>query len=290
VLVQIIIGGLMIGSIYGLLALGYSLIYKATGLMTFCQGELFMIGGFLGLTFYKLLKLPFFISLLFTIIIMFIIGILIERFIIRVLLKKGANLICIVLATIGLSIILKNIAMLIWGSRCFQFPQIFSFDFIKIGNIKIVPEAFFALVISLISMLLLHFFMMKTKFGTSMRASAEDVMAAKTMGINVNLTVAITWGLSSALAGTAGMLIGPIYGVIFTMGDMIGLKGFAGAVIGGYGNMYGSIFGSLIIGVVETFAAGYVSSLYKDFIAFSLLIIVLVIKPTGLFKSDVYSL
>ena len=218
---------------------------------------------------------------------MFVIGLLIEKFVIRILLKKGANPIYIVFATIGLSIIFQNIAMFLWGSQVFQFPPIFKVDMIKIFGVNIVPESLLALVTALIFMLLLHVFMGKTKFGTSMRAAAQDPMAASAMGINVQLTTGITWGLSAMLAGIGGMLIGPIYGVNMNMGSMIGLKGFAAAVIGGYGNMYGAAAGSLLLGVVETFTAGYISSVYKDFISFFILILILIIKPTGILKSKV---
>jgi branched-chain amino acid transport system permease protein len=282
---KILIGALMIGSIYGLLALGYSLIFKASGLMTFCQGSLLMIGAFVGLTFYGFLKLPFIIAALLTMLVMFLIGVLIEKFIIRVLIKKRANAIYIVFATISLSIIFQNFAMLVWGSETFQFPAIFDAAMIKIGGINIVPESLLALVSALLFMLLLHLFMTKTKFGTSMRAAAQDPMAASAMGINVQMTTAITWGLSAMLAGIGGMLIGPIFGVNMNMGSLIELKGFAAAVIGGYGNMYGAIIGSLLLGIVETFTAGYISSIYKDFISFFILILILIIKPSGIFGS-----
>jgi len=288
VFIQILIGAIMIGSVYGLLALGYSLIYSASGLMTFVQGELLMIGAFFGLTFYKYLHLPFIVALLFTIVIMFGFGVLIERFIIRKLVKAGANIIFIVLATIALSIILQNVAMVIWGSNVFQFPPIFKVSRITIGNIQIVPESLMAIIIGLLVMALLHFFMNRTRFGTSMRAAAQDPMAARTLAINVSFTTGVTWGIASALAGVAGMIIGPVYGVHLNMGSMIGLKGFAGAVIGGYGNMYGAIFGSLVLGVIETFTAGFISSIYKDFISFFILILFLTIKPRGFFNAKVY--
>ncbi len=211
-LIQIIIGALVIGSVYGLLALGYSLIYKASGLLTFMQGELMMLGAFLGLTFYMHMKLPFIIAMLLTMIAMFLFGMLIERCIIRTLLSKGASGIYIVLATIALAIILQNAAMLIWGSAVYQFPPVFSMQLINIGGYNIVPESLLTLGGGLVCMVLLHIFMTKITFGTAMRAAAQDPMAARSLGINVSLTTGITWGLSSVLAGVAGMLIGPISG------------------------------------------------------------------------------
>ena len=285
---QVLVGALVIGSIYGLIALGYSLIYSASGLMSFVQGELLMLGAFLGLTFYRYMKLPFAVSLVLTMVLMYIVGLLIEKCIIRRLLNAKANTIFIVLATIALSIILQNLAMLVWGSNVFQFPPIFSVSRVRIGAFMVPPEALMAIAIGLAVMLLFHFFMKRTRLGTAMRAAAQDPMAAKTVNINVSMTTGITWGIASMLTGIGGMLIGPIYGVSAQMGVMIGLKGFAGAVIGGYGNMYGAIVGSLLLGSIETFTAAYISSMYKDFISFFILILFLIFIPRGLFKGKVY--
>jgi branched-chain amino acid transport system permease protein len=285
---QVFVGAIAIGSIYGLVALGYSIIYSASGLMSFVQGELLMLGSFLGLTFYKYLKFPFWVALLLTMICMFLVGMIIEKYIIRNLQKSRTNTIFIVMATIALSIILKNFAMLVWGSNVFQFPPIFAVSRIKFGKIWIQPESLMAIGIALFVMLVFHFFMTKSRLGTAMRAAAQDAMAAQTVHINVNMTTAFTWGIASMLTGIGGMLIGPIYGVSAQMGTMIGTKGFAGAVIGGYGNMYGAIVGSLMLGTIETFAAAYISSMYKNFISFFILIIFLVFIPRGLFKGKVY--
>jgi branched-chain amino acid transport system permease protein len=288
VFIQVFIGAFVIGGIYGLLGLGYSLIYSASGLMSFVQGELLMLGSFLGLTFFRYLDLPFLVSLFLTMILMYQVGLLIEKFIIRKLLKARVNTIFIVLATIALSIILQNLAMLVWGSSVFQFPPIFSINRIQIGSIQIPPEAIMAIAIGFIVMILFHFFMAKTRLGISMRAAAQDSIAAKTLAINVPFVTGVTWGIASMLAGIGGVLIGPLYGVSLQMGVMIGLKGFAGAVIGGYGNMYGAIVGSLLLGFIETFIAAYISSMYKDFISFFVLILFLIFKPRGLFKGKIY--
>ena len=285
---QVLVGALVIGSIYGLIALGYSLIYSASGLMSFVQGELLMLGAFLGLTFYRYMKLPFAVSLVLTMVLMYVVGLLIEKCIIRRLMNAKANTIFIVLATIALSIILQNLAMLVWGSNVFQFPPIFALSRVRIGAFMVPPEALMAIAIGLAVMLLFHFFMKGTRLGTAMRAAAQDPMAAKTVNINVSMTTGITWGIASMLTGIGGMLIGPIYGVSAQMGVMIGLKGFAGAVIGGYGNMYGAIVGSLLLGSIETFTAAYISSMYKDFISFFILILFLIFIPRGLFKGKVY--
>lgn len=279
-----VISGLMLGCIYGLIALGYSLIYKASGLMSFVQGDIMTLGAYIGLTFYSILNLPFVISLILTMAVAFLLGILLEKGVIRKLLNKNVLPIYIVLATIAISYIIQNGAQLTWGTIALPFPSVFNVSTITLFGVGVQPDALLCLGISFICMILLHFFMTKTKFGTAMRAAAMDGKAAEACGIDVSLSTGVTWGLSAGLAAIAGMIIGPIYGVYSMLGATIGRKGFSGAVIGGYGNMYGAMVGGLLLGLVETFVAGYVSSTYKNLIAYVLLIAFLFLKPTGLFN------
>jgi len=286
-LAQLIIGALMIGSVYGLVGLGYGLIYKASGLMTLAQGDMLMIGAFLGLTFYKYLKMPFIVALLLTMIIMFFLGMFIERILVTKLLAKGAQMVYVILCTISISMVLQNTAMLSWGSNVLQFPSIFNKNTVLVFGMKVVPENLLALGVGLFCMIALHFFMNKSKFGTSMRASAMDEMAASSLGINVPATKGASWGIATMLAGGIGVVVGPIFGVYTSMGAMIGQKAFAGAVVGGYGNMYGAIVGGMFFGFLETFVSAYISSSYKDFISFGVLILVMIIMPKGLFNEEV---
>mgnify|MGYP001413716558 CR=1 FL=1 len=285
---SLIISALVIGSVYGLIALGYSLIYSASGLMTFCQGELLMFGAFIGLTFYRYLAWPFWIALLVSMLIMFILGMLIERLLIRTILSKHAQTIYVVLATIALGIVLKNAAQHLWGTTAVQFPTIFGVDFINVMGTNVQPEAFVCIFLSIVVMVVIHLFMNKMKFGTSMRAAAMNPLAARSVGINVGLTTGVTWGLSASLAGLAGILLGPVQGVSIMMSTTIGTKAFAAAVVGGYGNMYGAILGGVIIGFVETFGAAYVTSSYKDFITYGILALFMIFMPRGILKGDVY--
>lgn len=282
-LFSLTVGALILGSIYGLIALGYSIIYRASGLMNFAQGELFMLGAFIGLTFYRYLQLPFLLSFVLTIIVMFLAGMLLERAVIRKILKKS-NGEFIVLATIALSVLFKNFAMLVWGSKRLEFPSLFSVSSIEISGINIQPESILVVAATFIFMVLFWLFMNKTKFGTAMRSAAQDPLAARASGIDVSLTTGVTWGLSAAVSAIGGMLYGPVYGVTFGIGATIGMRGFAGAVIGGYGNMIGAVVGGLLLGFVETFAAGYIGSEYKDFVAYAVLILFMFLKPTGLFN------
>ncbi len=283
----VLIGALMLGAVYGLVGMGYGLIYKASGLMSLAQGDMLMIGSFLGLTFYDYLGLPFIVSIVLVMVIMFALGMFIERVLVTSLLAKGAQTVYVILCTIAISMLLQNGAMFAWGSNVMKFPSIFGVDTIKIFGYDIMPERLLALGVGIICMLALHFFMQKSKFGTSMRAAAQDDLAATALGINVPITKGVSWGIASMLAGAAGVVVGPIYGVYTAMGSLIGQKAFASAVVGGYGNMYGAIVGGMFFGFVESFVSAYLTSTYKDFISFAILIVVMVIMPTGLFKEQV---
>ncbi len=283
-LLNLIIAGLVLGSIYGLIALGYSLIYKASGLMSFVQGDIMTVGAYLGLTFYHIWKLPFAVSFLLSIVSAFLVGMLLEKGVIRKLLSKNVMPIYVVLATIAISYIIQNGVMLGWGSITLYYPSVFKVTSVKVWAANVQPEALLCLGTALVCMVLLHFFMTKTKLGTAMRAAAMDSMAAESCGINVSVSTGITWGLSAGLAAVGGMLLGPMYGVFPVLGATIGRKGFSGAVIGGYGNMYGSIVGGLLLGLTETLVAGYVSSVYKNLIAYIILLVFLFLKPTGIFN------
>ncbi len=294
---RLVITGVMLGCIYGLIALGYSLIYKASGLMSFVQGDIMTLGAFLGLSFFNMFRVQpgeggqnasnltaFIISVVLTTIASFLFGILLEKGAIRKLLNKNVMAIYIVLATIAISYIIQNGAQLAWGTIALPFPSVFKVITVKIMGVGIQPEMISCVVLSAICMVILHIFMTKTKMGTSMRAAAMDAKAAEACGIDVSMSTGVTWGLAAGLAAIAGILVGPIYGVYSVLGSFIGRKGFSAAVIGGYGNMYGAMVGGIILGLVETLVAGYASSTLKNLIAYLLLIIFLFVKPTGIFN------
>lgn len=286
--ISLVVAGLCLGSIYGLIALGYSLIYKASGLMNMAMGDLLTLGAFLGVTFARILGFPFLVSLLLTMVIMFCLGIVIEKGVIRVILNKtNNNVTFVLLATIAISYIVRNGAQFIWGTQQYNFPQIIAgVSGVKIAGKNVQVENIVCIAATMICMLLLHFFMNKTRLGTAMRAAALDPLAAKSCGINVSLTTGITWGIAAGIAALGGILIGPMYGVYTTLGAGLGRKGFASAVSGGYGNMYGAIVGGLLVGIAETMIAGYLSSKYKDMFTYGMLLLFLFVKPTGLFNEQ----
>lgn len=280
----VLMSGLVLGGIYGLIALGYAMIYKSSGLMSFAQGDLMTLGGFIGFTAYSILGLPFPVAFLLTALTMLLIGFLLERFVIRKMVNLGINPFYVVLATIAISFIIQNLCQKLWGTHQIAFPAIFSANQIHLLGRTFKPESFLCLAISVTAMVLLQLFLNRTKFGTAMRAAALDKTAAKACGINVNLSTAVAWGISACLAGIAGMTIAPMYTLYSTMGSTMGTKGFAAAVIGGFGNIPGAIVGGFILGLLETFVSSYVSSVYKDFVAYILLLVFLFVKPLGLFN------
>ncbi|HQZ12387.1 MAG TPA: branched-chain amino acid ABC transporter permease [Devosia sp.] len=283
---QMVMGGLTVGAVYALLGMGYSLIYRASGLLTFAQGEYFMLGAFVGLTFFVNMGLPFPLVLILTTAVMVAIGFLSEKVIITPLISRGSKPIHIVLATIGLAIFLQNLAMLVWGSRAFTMPTIFDDMPVFIGSVFIIPQNIAIVIAMLVLMGGLHLFMNKSRAGLMLRAAAQDRMAASIVGINVPLAIGLTWGISVGLAGLAGLLIAPVHGVHAHMGLLVGLKGFAAAVIGGYGSIYGAVIGGILVGLVETFTSGYISSNFKDVVVFAFLLLVLFLKPEGLIRSE----
>jgi branched-chain amino acid transport system permease protein len=280
----LLVNGLIIGAIYGLIALGYSLIYRASGLRSFVQGDMITFGAYMGLTFYRVMGLDIYSSLILTFVCAFILGVLLEKCVIRVLVDKNVMAIYIVLATIAISYIIQNTPQAYYGTVTQRFPLIFAKSRLTVFGVTAQTEAYACFVVSVALMLVLHIFMTKTKFGTSMRAAAMDPMAAEVCGINTSLSTGVTWGVAAAIASVAGMLLGPMYGVYTTLGATLGRKGFAGAVIGGYGNMYGAMLGGMILGLVETFTSGYWDASYKNLVAYAILLLFLFVKPTGIFN------
>ena len=285
----VLVGGLVLGCTYGMLSLGFSLIYRASGFMNFTQANLLMFGAFLAYQFFGVWKLPFVVSLILSMVIMFCVGWMMERFVIRSLVKKKAKNVYVVLSTIALSIIVENAAMLIWNARQNYFPPIFKdASPVTIGSVSIGKESLLTIVVALSAMLILHFFLNNTKFGTAMRAAAQNKIAASCMGINVNLTIGATYGIAAALACLGGILIAPKMTAYYQLGNQLSMKSFAGAVIGGYGHIYGAIVGAMIVGLLETFVGAYISSVYKEFFVYGFMILFMVFKPSGLFNAKVY--
>jgi branched-chain amino acid transport system permease protein len=286
VLVSIIIAGLVMGAIYGMVGLGYSIIFRASGIMNLAQSEMVTLASLIGVTLYQTLGLPFWLSLALTMVIMFLFGALLQVGIVSRFNERGVKGIYMVLVTLGLSKIMNGSCELIFGANPVRFPPIFSVSTVKVLGTIITPERILSFFLSALAMLAIHLFLTRTKTGIATRACASDALAAEACGINVVNSNAIVWGLASASAAICGMMLGPIYGAAITLGSKVGTKGMASSVSGGFGNIYGAMVGGLLLGMVESFVGGYVNSTMKDMVAYLLLFLMLCVRPTGLFNEQ----
>ena len=286
VILQQLMNGLFLGSIYALLALGYTMVYGIIGLINFAHGEVYMIGGFIGFYLINQLHLNFFIAMIISMIGAAILGVVVEFLAYRPL-RKSTRIAALITA-IGVSYFLQNIMIYFFGSNNRAFPQVikrveYHLGFITISNIQLL-----ILAISLILMILLQLIIKKTKMGKAMRAVSVDSDAAQLMGINVNRTISFTFALGSALAAAAGVLIGLYYNSIDpTMGTVPGLKAFVAAVLGGIGSIPGAALGGFLIGMIETIANALGLSMYKDAVVYAVLILILLVLPAGILGKNV---
>lgn len=283
---QLLVAALLSGSIYGLIALGYSLIYRASGIMNLAQGDAMCLGGFIGYTFYSTLGLPAGLAIACTLACTFLIGCVLERIVIRPIFKRNVSTSALILATVAVSYIIQSLELIIWGGAPLHLRSFLGVQTISIAGTVYQTESLLCIGVAVVAMLSLHFFMKKSSFGIAMRAAAMDQNAARSCGINVDATTRITWGISISLAGLVGVLVGPLYGVTTTLGAAMSSKGFASAVVGGYGDMYGAILGGGVLAALETFAAGYLSSSLKQMVAYIAVLAMLFIKPRGLMNAE----
>lgn len=284
---QQLINGITLGSTYALIALGYTMVYGIVALINFAHGEIFMAGAFVGLFCVSVLKLNIFFSLILSMVFCMVLGVVVERIAYRPL-RKSSRLSALISA-IGVSTFLSTLALLVFGADAKGFPD-HSFPIIQIsiGSADVSSLQLLILGVSAFLMLTLEFIVRKTKIGKAMRATSQDYNTAALMGVNVNLVISFTFALGSSLAAAGGVLVGILYNsVSFNMGLLAGLKAFAAAVLGGIGSIPGAMFGGIFLGVAEVLgvAAGYSS--YRDAIAFAILVLVLLIKPTGLFGQKI---
>lgn len=279
---QQLINGLSLGSVYALIALGYTMVYGIIQLINFAHGEIFMIGAFAGFYSASILKLPLIPTLLVAMVASALAGIIIEKIAYKPL--RNSPRITLLITAIGVSLFLQNFMAAKFGNSPKPFPDLINAGSINIGPIQIEVKTILMFVVSASLVILLQFIVYKTKVGKAMRASSQDMEAASLMGINVNNTISLTFAIGSALAGIAGVLFAISYPSITTyMGAMPGLKAFIAAVLGGIGSIPGALIGGIAIGLFETFSKAYISTNFSDAIVFAILIIILLIKPSGLF-------
>jgi branched-chain amino acid transport system permease protein len=282
-LIQYLFTGLTLGSIYALVALGFTMIYNATGIINLAQGEFVMLGGLIMVFCTLVLKIPMMVGFLVTILIVTLVGAFFERLAIHPL--KNASLITLIIVTLAGSILFRGLAMFIWGKDPYMLPSFGSQQPVYLWGATIQPQVFWVLGITLLVVCGITFFFKRTLVGKAMTACAFNPLAARLVGIKVRRMVLISFGVSAALGAIAGAIITPITLMEYDRGPLLALKGFAAAVVGGLGSAPGSIAAGFLIGLLESFGAGLISSGYKDAIALFALLLVLWLKPGGLFGS-----
>ncbi|MBQ0036136.1 MAG: branched-chain amino acid ABC transporter permease [Firmicutes bacterium] len=278
-----LISGLGLGSVYAIVAIGYTMVYGIAKMLNFAHGDIIMVGGYVAFYAFVRFGIPSWISIILSIVVCTILGVTIEKLAYKPL-RKASSL-SVLITAIGVSYFLENGAQLLFGTDTKIFPSLITEGSLKLfdGQLIISYLNIITIVCCLLIMALLTIFINKTKIGKAMRACAEDKDAAKLMGINVDATISVTFAIGSGLAAVAAVLLCSTYPSLSpTLGSMPGIKAFTAAVFGGIGSIPGALLGGLLLGIIETFTKAYISTQLSDAIVFAVLIIVLLIKPTGL--------
>lgn len=275
-----LLSGVSLGSVYALIALGYTMVYGIAKMLNFAHGDVIMIGGYIVFTAIATLQFPVWIAIICGVIGCTLLGVLIEKIAYKPL--RNTSPLTILITAIGVSYLLQNVALLIFGSAAQSFPSVVP-DFKIGGSLNITGETIITVIVTIVIMIGLTLFVNKTKSGKSMLAVSEDKGAAQLMGINVNRTISLTFAIGSALAAVASILLCSMYPQLSPYtGAMPGIKAFTAAVFGGIGSIPGAMIGGVALGIIESLSKAYISSQMSDAIVFAVLIIILLVKPSGL--------
>ena len=280
-LIQYLFTGVTVGSIYAMVAVGFNIIYNVTDIINFAQGEFVMLGGLIMVFFTVTAKLPLPLAFVLTIAAVTAVGALMERFTINPL--KNASVLTMIIVTIAVSILFKGIAMFVWGKDPYIFPPFSGSKPLFVFGAAIQTQTLWVLFMTAVMVVLMTIFFKKTRYGKAMLACADDPEAARLVGIKVNTMILISFALSAAIGAVAGAVITPISLMEYDRGALLALKGFGAAVLGGLGSFYGAVVAGVFLGIIESMCAGLVSSGYKDAVALILLLLVLYVRPSGLF-------
>ena len=279
--IQTLISGLSLGSIYALIALGYTMVYGIAKMLNFAHGDIIMIGAYAVIVSINQMHMPGLLAALVSIIVCALLGVIIELLAYKPL--RQAPPLAVLITAIGVSYFLQNLALLIFGSEQKSTPEFIRLPKVTLGEVEIDGITLCTLAVTALIMIALTLFINKTRLGKAMRAVSEDKGAAELMGISVNRTISITFAIGSALAAFASIFYGATYVYIMpTTGSMPGIKAFTAAVFGGIGSIPGAMLGGILLGIIEQMSKTYISSLWADAIVFGVLVIVVVVKPTGL--------
>lgn len=286
--ISFLVNGISLGSIYAIIALGYTMVYGIARMLNFAHGDIIMIGSYVVFIVMSSLGLPSIVAIMVSVLVCTVLGVTIERVAYRPL--RLAPSLAVLITAIGVSYLLQNVALLLWGSSPKSFTSVVKMEPIRLfdGQLVITGETIITLVVSAILMIALTLFVNQTKMGRAMLAVSEDRGAAQLMGINVNATISLTFAIGSALAAIAGVLLCSAYPTLQpTTGAMPGIKAFVAAVFGGIGSIPGAMLGGILLGVIESLGKAYISSQMADAIVFAVLIVVLLVKPTGLLGKQI---
>ena len=285
--ISYLVNGLSLGSVYALIALGYTMVYGIAKMLNFAHGDVIMIGAYVALVSMNQAGMPVPAAVLISIVVCTVLGVVMERIAYKPL-RNASSSLAVLITAIGVSYLLQNVALLIFGANAKTFPSVIKWKGISVagGELKISGETIVTIVV--VIMVVLMAFVQKTKPGQAMRAVSEDRGAAQLMGINVNGTIALTFAIGSGLAAVAGVLLCSTYPSLTPYtGAMPGIKAFVAAVFGGIGSIPGAFIGGILLGLIEIFSKAYISSQMADAIVFAVLIVVLLVKPTGLLGKQI---
>jgi branched-chain amino acid transport system permease protein len=276
---QFLFSGLTVGAVYALVALGFTLIYNASGIINFAQGEFVMLGG-MTTVFLALVGIPLPLAAILAVVITVAIGLLLYRCAIEP--ARGADAVALIMITIGASIFLRGAAQVVFDKRFHSLPHLFGTDPIRIGGAAVLPQSLVVLAGAAVIVILLWLFIDRTLFGKAVTATAANRLAASLVGINTGRMIGFSFAVSAAIGALAGILVSPLTLTSYDVGTLLALKGFAAAMLGGIGYALGAVVGGLLLGLLEAFSAGYLSSKYKDAVAFLVILAVFFAMPRGL--------
>ena len=278
-----LINGISLGSVYAIIALGYTMVYGIAKMLNFAHGDVIMVGAFVSFCATQYWALPPLVSILISIVVCTVLGVVLERLAYKPL-REAASL-AVLITAIGMSSLIQTLALLIWGASPKVFTSVVQLGSLRLfdGRMLITSEYIVTIICCVVIMLVLTWFTGRTKMGRAMRACAEDKGAAQLMGINVDFTISLTFAIGSSLAAIAGVLLCSSYPTLMpTTGSMPGIKAFTAAVFGGIGSIHGAMLGGILLGVIEILGKAYISTELGDALVFAVLIVVLLVKPTGL--------
>lgn len=280
-----LLNGLTLGAMYACVAVGQALVYGVARLINFAHGDLFMWGGYVFFFAFAVAGLPYPVAVIISVVVMMLFGALFERVVVRPIIDKPWKVHLI--ATLGASVVLSNVAVLIWGSTPKYVPTVYSLRIVEFAGFRLSLQRIIVLVVTVLVFCGLYLFLQRTKTGKAMKAMSQNREACAVVGVDVRRISALTFAMSCGLLGLAASLIAPLYHITPTMGIGMTFKAFAAVIMGGLGQVNGAIYAGVILGVAEALGAGYLSSAYKNAIAFAVMVLVLLLRPQGLFGRKV---